>query len=339
MRGEGPSADSVADAVAELGTVLAGADPEQTRSAVRALVADPLRWAAREPHWPSLLGDGGLPLELSVKDAGTTRGVRCTVDPCDHRRPLSADLPGLVAAARRTVGPAPQDQGARGWAVEPGGFLHHLLAGAPDSLPAPAMLSVGVGGGGLGRTSVYARTSYWATGELAARLPAVAAILSEDAAIHGRIVRGEPEVVGVDYVDGRPVRWKTYHWMSAAPRRHAGVLGTRPDLLPGAALVERYVGAVPRAATERAGFVQVTGGTGEARHKLFLFASAWGWSTRAGLVDLLSFLPTLGLPIDVLAPIRAVLARHGVPARLSMVAIGGAPRPTVSYYFAVRRRT
>ena len=343
MRVDVPSVDSVADAVAELSGALSPmADPAAARAQVRALVCDPLRLCGSHPRWPSQLGDDGLPLELSIKDAGGIRGVRCTVDPCDYSRPHPDRLPELTAAARRCVGerlggddPPPDPDG--GWAVSPDRLLTRLLAGAPDRLPAPAMLSVGIGDPSLCRASVYARTAFWPAGTLAARLPGPATVLAGEAATHSTPVQHEPEVIGVDYVAGRPTRWKSYHFLTVRPGRFADAVGSHPDLAPAAALYARFAPRVPAAAAARSGFLQVSAGSGTSRQKLFLFSACWGWSTPDGLAELLSFLPSLGAPVDALPLVRRVLARHRIPVRLSMIALGGAPDPSITYYVVPSR--
>lgn len=352
MPAKAPTADRVADAVTDLAVALSAThDPAPVRDGVRALVSGPLALFGSQHDWPSPFGDGGLPLEVSVKVAGGTRGVRCTVDPFDYRCSVAGNIAELAAAARGCVawpsgqgnaddaavnGPIGNDPSADGgWAQEPGRLVESLLAGAPEGLAAPVILSLGIGGTGLGRTTVYARTSFWPDGALGARLPGPAAALAGYTSTHGGAVLTEPVVFGVDYVGSSPTRWKSYHWLPARPGQFAAVVGLHPDLTPAAALYDRFSQGVREGWAQKAGFVQVTGGAGPTHQKVFFFAPAWGWSTPSGLADLLSFLPAVGARIDALPAVREVMARHEIPIRLSMVAIGGA-EPTTTYYFLPR---
>jgi len=287
------TAARVADVVAGLAQRLGvPGDPDADRVRVADLAAEPLRRHA-EDGCRSQLGDDGLPVEWSVKQVGDAFSVRCTVDVLDCRRALdAASTEALAQVAARWAGDGPTPHPDLG--VGPAGLVGCLLRDAPPTLAAPMMIGIGVGGSGLARTSVYLRTAFWAAGELDHRLPAVSAAVRASGV---PALRGEPEVVGVDFVAGRAVRWKTYHWLPAVRDGLSAAAGGGgyPDLAAVEPLYDRLATALPRA-HERAGFLQTTGDGERLRLKAFLFTRAWGWGDPAGLGGLLRALPAAGVP-------------------------------------------
>jgi hypothetical protein len=323
---------AVVDLVAELLVALdLRADAHAEAEELRGLLATPWSRYLADPAARSVLTASGAPFEVSLKLAPIDHGsrtdvsLRYVVDVADQRR-------GLLGNRDRYVDAAVTVTGAAGVVRE---LFERHLAGAGAEEPAGVMHGVGFGPGGWRRASLYFPASRLTGDELTERLPAAMAAAAGTAAGNGI------EVVGYDLTGGAVSRWKTYQWSpvgalaSNEHGEHDGHDG-HADLRPAVALHDAFARTVAPAARGHALFLQLTGRPEHphgVRAKAFFFCHQWGWASPAGLSELLGFLHrTLGIELEPLLRLRAVTARHGVRLGLGLLAVGGHPRPSVTFY-------
>jgi hypothetical protein len=321
----------IASAVGAAATALGVRDDAgEVARDVLGLVEEPLDLYARHPVWPSLLTQGNLPVELSLKlDGAGEAAIRCVADVTDYGATPARNWNRYLHHAAAIAGRQQDDSEL--WQLCQ---LH--LNGMPATFPSRMMHGHAYTNASTRRGSLYFATGWLRPEQLRNRLPRETAALAGVARVYGTPVTTQVEVIGYDLDDAEVVQAKAYTALGVRDgASFAQLVGSHPDLRPARDLFEAFREDADASRHPRSLLLQTALDDNEPRQRLFFFCSAWGWSTPGGLERLLTFLDaSLGVDLGPLTVFSESTALHDVATRLSMAAVGADDgRTSVTFYF------
>ena len=294
---------------------------------VNCLTSKPLGWYEEHVHWPTGMGNHGIPVEFSVSFKNGEPNVRLLSDPQDHRFRLAGNWRNYVSSAAKIIGTSE----ARVLQM----MVRHLDINPPNTL---TPIYFGIRYGRRKRhSSLYLSTVSWPKGLVQKRIPTSADI--SELTMKG-LNAPWVHLVGYDFDDASEIyRTKLYAWIDRDAPLHnlSKTITNAPGLTHAQALLDHLKKKHRIDMIQQSTLVQFSQLTGQPSwsRKLYLHAPKWRFDNACGLGDLIRYVARF-VDISKLMDIFQSFSKHHIlllPTGFSMELSTRVPT-TVTFYFA-----
>jgi len=295
-------------------------------------LTQPIDFFVKHPNWPSGLGIGGIPIELSTTvESDGSSSFRFTFDAADHRQGLGWNWNCYWDSARSVTNISNSNIPR----------LRHLfvnhLDGMAELVRTPLIHGVGYGPHLQKRGSLYFFTYWLSYSSLLSLFPEHADIFAMIARDSEKNPSERLQCISYDFVEGENNRTKFYQILEYKKETELfKSLSQNQDLGAVDRLIQNLYsqGSSSKIADHRV-FHVLSSKKKELTSDIRFPCPNWGWENPAGYLEIISRLTTIfSLDLTQLYMVLNVFSSYGIKLKPSFIKIGGPEhKPFFGFYF------